>query len=160
MDTNTEPAGQMKNHTDQYEFIGFWIRFWAYITDVIVIFSINGIVLSPFKFMNAGMPIEISYWTLKGIIAAIIYYAYFLLMTKYFKQTVGKMVFGIQVIKLGDKDLRWQDLFFREVIGRIIYQVFWFMKILYIVVAFTNQKEGIHDMLSDTRVVKVESVGN
>lgn len=147
---------EINKNTEELEYVGFWIRFWAYITDVLVLFSVNGILLSPLKFINEGVPIDVSYWTLKGIIAAVIYYAYFLLMTKYFKQTVGKMVFGIKVVKHTFTDLRWGDVIFREVIGRFIYNVFGFMKLLYLVAAFTNEKQGLHDMLGNTRVIKVK----
>jgi uncharacterized RDD family membrane protein YckC len=45
------------------------------------------------------------------------------------------------------------DLVFREVVGRFLHRVFWFTGLLYLVVAFTPEKKGIHDMIADTRVV-------
>lgn len=139
---------------EQHEYVGFWIRMWAYLVDLVVIFSVNGFLLSPFKFINGGMPVMVSYWSLEGIVAGIIFYLYFLLMTKFFSQTVGKMIFNIKVISVNDKKLGWGDLIFREVIGRFIYRVFFFMKLLYLFVAFTKEKEGLHDMIGNTRVVK------
>lgn len=135
------------------EFAGFWMRFWAYLLDVIVVFSINGLLLSPLKMVNDGAPIEIGFWTLTGILSGIVYYVYFVLMTKYFQQTLGKMVFGLKVVPEKDDTLRWTDLLFREVIGRFIYNVAFGLKLLYIVVAFTEEKQGIHDMIGNTRVV-------
>ncbi|WP_373895551.1 RDD family protein [Virgibacillus sp. CBA3643] len=137
-------------------YAGFWMRFWAYLIDLIVIFSINGILLSPFKFINDGSPIDVGFWTLTGILGAVIFYAYFLLMTKFFKQTVGKMIFGLKVIRNDAQPLAWSDLLFREVVGRFIHRVFFFMALLYIVVAFTPEKQGVHDMIGNTRVVFVE----
>lgn len=138
-----------------YKYAGFWMRFWAYFIDVIIVFSLNGILLSPLKFMNEGFPFEISFWTLNGILAGVIYYVYFLLMTKYFQQTIGKMVFGIQVVRENSEPLTWGDLLFREVVGRFIYNVMFILKLLYIVVAFSSEKQGIHDMIGNTRVVHV-----
>lgn len=134
-------------------YAGFWMRFWAYFIDIIILFSINGIFLSPFGFLNEGMPIEISFWTLSGILAGIIYYLYFLIMTKMFHQTVGKMIMGLKVIPAEKNTITWSDLFFREVIGRFIYNVFSILKLLYLVVAFANEKQGIHDMIANTRVI-------
>lgn len=139
----------------QYKYAGFWMRFWAYLIDVIVVFSINGIVLSPLLFVNEGIPIEISFWTLNSILAGVVYYAYFLVMTKIFGQTIGKMILGLKVIRENDEPLTWLDLIFREVVGRYLHNVFMILKLLYLVVAFSNEKQGIHDMIGNTRVIHV-----
>lgn len=76
-------------------------------------------------------------------------------MTKYFGQTLGKMIFGLKVINEYDGELTWNDLFFREVVGRFIYNVIGIMKVLYVVVAFTKEKQGIHDIVGRTRVIHV-----
>lgn len=133
---------------------GFWMRFWAYITDIIIVFSINGIVLKIVNMVNADQ-ITISVWTIGGIVSAIVFYIYFLLMTKFYGQTLGKMIFGLKVIpnERDDGPLEWDDLLFREVIGRFIYKSFFILNVLYIVVAFNKEKQGIHDMFGDTRVV-------
>ncbi|GIO25601.1 RDD family protein [Ornithinibacillus bavariensis] len=134
-------------------YAGFWMRFWAYFIDVLVIFSLNGILLSPFKFINDGIAISIGFWTVTGIVGSIVFYAYFLLMTKFLGQTIGKMILGIRVIREDEKPLRWSDLIFREVVGRFIYRVFTILMLLYVVVGFTEQKQGLHDMIGNTRVV-------
>ncbi|GAA0467983.1 RDD family protein [Alkalibacillus silvisoli] len=134
-------------------FAGFWMRFWAYILDLVVVFSINGIVLVPYQLLTGGDMFEIGFWTVTAVINAIVLYAYFVLLTKYFNQTIGKKVFGIKVIRKDFEPLKWSDMVFREVVGRFIHRVLWFTNILYLVVAFDSQKQGIHDMIGDTRVV-------
>ncbi|MBM7600283.1 putative RDD family membrane protein YckC [Virgibacillus halotolerans] len=143
---NTPPIGETR-------YAGFWMRFWAYLADLIVIFSISGILLIPFQFINDGKAIDIGFWTVTGIIGAVVYYVYFLLMTKYFSQTLGKMIFGIKVIRGDHQPLKWGDLLFREVIGRFIQRVFFITMFLYLVVAFNTDKQGIHDMIGNTKVV-------
>ncbi|MFU0790527.1 RDD family protein [Virgibacillus proomii] len=152
----TAENAMMEITSDTYRYAGFWMRFWAYIMDLIVVASINGILLTPFKFINDGEVIEMGFWTLTGIIASIMFYLYFLLMTKKFGQTLGKMIMGIKVIREDGEKLTWNDLLFREVIGRFIHRVFSFLAVLYIVVAFTKEKQGIHDMIGNTRVVFVD----
>lgn len=146
-----EPASEQA----EYKYAGFWTRFWAYLIDGVIVFSINGILLSPLMFLNEGNQLEIGFWTLNGILAGIVYYLYFLLMTRFFQQTVGKMILGIKVIRENDGDLLWSDLIFREVIGRFIYNVISILKLLYVVIAFSPEKKGIHDMIGNTRVVHV-----
>ena len=135
---------------------GFWMRFWAFLADLIIIFSINGILLSPLKLINEGMSINIGIWTLSGLIGGIVFYLYFLMMTKYLGQTMGKMIFGLKVIRIDKGPLQWSDLLFREVIGRFIYKTFFFLNLLYFIVAFNKQKQGIHDMFASTTVVHIE----
>lgn len=132
---------------------GFWMRFWAYTVDIIIVSCINGILLIPFKFINDGAPITIGVWSVAGVIGTIVLYLYFLLMTKFYGQTVGKMIFGLKVIRKDDGSLRWSDLIFREVIGRFIYRVIGILTLLYLIVAFDPKKQGIHDMIGDTRVI-------
>ncbi|GAB4073871.1 RDD family protein [Barrientosiimonas marina] len=147
-ETYTEPPA-----ADTKRYAGFWMRFWAYLTDLIVVFSLNGILLSPFKFINDGDAIGIWDWTVAGIISMVVLYVYFLLMTKFYGKTLGKMIFGLLVVREDRQPLKWRDLFFREVIGRFIHRVFWWTNVLYLFVAFTDQKQGLHDMAGNTRVL-------
>jgi len=132
---------------------GFWMRFWAYTVDLIIVWSVNGILLSPLKFLNNGAPIDIGLWTLAGVLGTIILYLYFVVMTKFYGQTIGKMIFGLKVVRKDFDTLTWSDLLFREVVGRFLYRVISVLTLLYIVIAFDPIKQGIHDMIGDTRVI-------
>lgn len=138
---------------DNRRYAGFWMRFWAYLTDLIIVFSINGILLGPLKFINDGMSVDIGFWTVTGIMSVIVLYLYFLLMTKWLGQTLGKMIFGLKVIREDSEQLKWSDLVFREIVGRFIQRVFLITGLLYLFVAFSPEKQGIHDMIGKTRVV-------
>lgn len=71
-------------------------------------------------------------------------------MTKYFNQTLGKMIFGIKVTSLKEENLNWGTILFRELIGRYISKTIW---ISYIIVALTPKKQGLHDIFADTQVI-------
>ncbi|WLV24467.1 RDD family protein [Aciduricibacillus chroicocephali] len=133
-------------------YAGFWIRFWAYVTDLIIVGAINGIILLPF-IPNGGREFTIGFWTLTGVISTIVLYLYFLLMTKFSSQTLGKMIFGIKVIRKDGNLPSWSDLVFREIVGRFLHRVLVVTNLLYIVVGFAERKKGIHDMIADTRVI-------
>ncbi|HLQ95607.1 MAG TPA: RDD family protein [Pseudogracilibacillus sp.] len=136
-----------------YRSAGFWMRFWAYLIDVIILFAINGLVLSPLGFLNEGAAFDIGFWTMNGVLATIIYYVYFILMTKLAQQTVGKMILGLKVISEKAEKPNWLDVLFRELVGRFFYNAFLILKLLYIIVAFTEKKQGLHDFIGQTRVV-------
>nr|WP_309099874.1 RDD family protein [Fredinandcohnia onubensis] len=131
-------------------YAGFWMRFWAYLLDLVVIGSINRILIYP-AFRALDIPLSDSdMFSATSIATAIVFYLYFVLMTKFFSQTLGKMVFGIKVVTLEERPLTWMTVLFRELIGRYISKLFF---IGYLIVAFLPKKQGIHDLLSDTTVI-------
>lgn len=131
---------------------GFWVRFWAYMIDLIVLASLGGLLIKPI-FRMIDLPITnppfvlFSFYKVTMLIVALLY---FLFMTKYLKQTVGKMILGIKVVAKNDGPLDWGTLVFREVIGRYISKVLVFP---YLLVAFMPKKEALHDLFANTYVV-------
>lgn len=129
---------------------GFWIRFWAYLIDLVVISSISGIIIIPvFRLLNWDVQ-GTTWYAPIGILTSLIFYLYFILMTKFFKQTVGKMIVGIRVVSLKQEELTLSTILFREWIGRFFSATIW---PLYWIIGFTPHKQGIHDFIADTKVV-------
>jgi uncharacterized RDD family membrane protein YckC len=138
----------------EVKYAGFWMRFWAYLLDLLVIGSLNGIVVYPiFRALNLSLN-DANMFAPVSIVTAIIFYAYFVLMTRFFGQTLGKMVFGLRVISLNEQSLSWGAIMFREWIGRFISGT---IIILYVVVGFLPKKQGIHDLFADTTVIHERS---
>lgn len=133
---------------------GFWIRFWAYLIDLLVISAVTSILLKP-VFALIGLSVDSSNWYAPfTVLSAILFYAYFVLMTKFFGQTIGKMIFAIRVVSLKKDSLDWGTLLFREWIGRFISVT---ILPLYFIVGFTALKQGVHDFFADTTVVHEQS---
>lgn len=129
---------------------GFWIRFWAYLVDLLVIGSVNRILIYPL-FSLIGLDTNDSFiFSPVSIATAITYFAYFILMTKLFNQTLGKMVFGLKVVSLKDEDINWVTIIFRELIGRYISKMIW---IGFLISAFTPKKQALHDIFAETIVI-------
>ncbi|MFJ8089044.1 RDD family protein [Lysinibacillus sp. NPDC095746] len=129
---------------------GFWIRFWAFLLDGFVITAIGGILVNPIFYLMDWSLSETVWYAPISIISAILYYSYFVLMTKFFGQTLGKMIFGLRVISLKHDKLTWSDVLFRDWIGRIINSIF---MPLYILVGILPNNQGLHDFFADTTVV-------
>ncbi|WP_413308265.1 RDD family protein [Bacillus sp. 1P10SD] len=141
------------NHQWPIRYAGFWMRFWAYLLDLIVVGSVERIIIKPlFRVLDISLS-EFNMFAPISIATAIIFYLYFVLMTKYFGQTLGKMVFGLKVVDLNKEELTWGTILFREWIGRFISAT---IIIGYIIVAFLPKKQGLHDIFSDTTVIHVE----
>ncbi|MFD2446340.1 RDD family protein [Bacillus sp. CGMCC 1.16607] len=126
------------------------MRFWAYLLDLIVVGSIDRLIVKP-VFRILDIPIwESDLFAPITIATAITFYVYFVLMTKFFQQTLGKMVFGLKVVGLEEEKLSWKTILFREWIGRFISST---IIIGYIIIGFLPKKQGLHDIFSDTSVV-------
>src|SRR5699024_9461864 len=136
-----------------YESAGFWMRFWAYLIDIIILFAINGLLLSPLGFLNEWSPIDVGFWNMINMLATIINYNYFIFMTNLVNQTVRKMILGLKVVSEKDSKQIWLDILFRELIGRFFHNAFFILKLLYINAAFTEKKQGLHDFIGQTRVI-------
>jgi len=136
----------------EWRYAGFWMRFWAFIFDMVLVSSLTTVLLIPFNLEIQQMTII---WniTFVGILGLFITYVYFLLMTKITGQTLGKMILGIKVVRADGKPLEWKDLIFREVVGRSIYNSFPIMQLIYLGIGFTSEKQGLHDYFADTRVI-------
>ncbi|WP_155592757.1 RDD family protein [Lysinibacillus cavernae] len=144
----SEDSAKHKNYS--LKTAGFWIRLWAFLLDGFIISAVGGILVNPIFYLMDWSLSESVWYAPISIIMAILYYSYFVLMTKFFGQTLGKMVFGLRVISLKHDKLTWSDVLFRDWIGRIINNIF---MPLYILVVILPENQGLHDYFADTTVV-------
>ena len=144
------------------EHAGFWRRFAASIIDGLIMAPINFLIqlplgISPF---SAGLEPDattddfIRYLTRVGIAGAVtavlawLYYA-FMESSKY-QATLGKIVLGIVVTDMNGQRIsfgRANGRYFAKIISQII------LYIGYLMIAFTEKKQGLHDMIVGTLVV-------
>jgi uncharacterized RDD family membrane protein YckC len=123
------------------EFAGFWPRVGAAIIDWIILSAFQYLVL---VFMPLGSQ-EIS-----GIMF-FVNWLYFTLQESSQRQaTIGKMALGIVVT-----DLNGERIGFAKATGRYFAKILSAIILLigFIMVAFTEKKQGLHDILAGTLVV-------
>ena len=132
-------------------YAGFWVRFVAYLIDVIVIYAIASL-LNTFSFGLLNKRLDFPILGEESLSYVIVMFTYFIAMTYFFSQTLGKMIMKVKVeTNKGDK-LSLADVVYRELIGRLL--TIFLAYIPYIAVAFTNKRKGLHDFIADTVVVK------
>jgi uncharacterized RDD family membrane protein YckC len=133
---------------------GFWVRFWAYLIDLLVISAITSILIYPvFRIFDWDLQ-GTTWYAPIGFLTGFIFYGYFIGMTKFFNQTIGKMIFGLRVISLKDENMPFLTIVFREWIGRFFSASIW---PLYWIIGFTPKKQGLHDFIADTMVIHEHS---
>ncbi|MEP5938476.1 MAG: RDD family protein [Erythrobacter sp.] len=144
-------------------YAGFWIRVGAYLIDTIIILIAQTIIFAAFgvsligadaldpaagdAFANAGGGIAYLITTVGGIL-------YFAIMESSAKQgTLGKMALGLVVT-----DIDGNRISFLRALGRYFAKILSGLILLigYIMVAFTERKQGLHDMICSTLVLKAK----
>lgn len=132
-------------------YAGFWQRFIAYIIDLIAVFSITGLFNTvTLNYLNVEIKLFlISEFTLSFVI---VLFTYFILMTYFFSQTLGKVIMKIKVETNKGEKLSWSDVIYREAVGRILTIVLF--NIPYLFVSILPKKKGLHDYIADTVAVK------
>ncbi len=129
-------------------YAGFWIRLVALCIDGIII----GAIVSLF-FKGIGQPpVTTELFSVSQIVTLLVGYIYFAaLQSSPWQATVGKRLLGLRVT-----DARGQRLGFGRATGR------YFAKIIsaaivyigFIMAGFTAKKQGLHDMIAGTLVLK------
>ena len=132
-------------------YVGFWTRFVAYVIDIIVIYAISSL-LNTFSFGLLNKQLDFPILGEESLSYVIVMFTYFIAMTCFFSQTLGKMIMKIKVETNKGEKLSFADVVYRELVGRLL--MIFLVYLPYLAVGFTNKKKGLHDFIADTVVVK------
>ncbi len=133
-------------------FAGFWIRVLAYIIDIIPL-AIIGVLLAfasgdPLIDTDPTAPI----YGISDLIGLVVGIAYFVgFESSAYQATPGKMALGLIVTDSDGRrisPMRAVGRYFAKILSGLI------LMIGFIMVAFTERKQGLHDMIASTLVVK------
>ena len=132
---------------------GFWLRVVAYIIDAILLnialgllTLITGLRLIAYRATDHLEPLP----TLTPLVVGWLYFA--LMESSQRGATLGKMAVGLRVVTEQGQRLSFANAtgrYFAKFISAII------LGIGFLMVAFTDRKRGLHDMIANTLVVKV-----
>jgi uncharacterized RDD family membrane protein YckC len=132
---------------------GFWIRVVAYLIDGFLLTIVCGVVER-----ILGIDVFVSDWehyhydSMANVISLVIWWLYFALLESSERgATVGKMAMGLRVVTGSGQRLSFLNAtgrYFAKILSGII------LGIGFIMIAFTDRKRGLHDMIADTLVIK------
>ncbi len=126
---------------------GFWIRFFAYLIDAIIVGIVGGI-LGAFIDPDPASPGRSSVNLLLGLA----YFVYFW-SAQGTGQTLGMRVLNLKVVRTDGSALSYTQAFIRY-IGLIIASIPLLIGLIW--AAFDANKQGWHDKIADTYVVKTK----
>ncbi len=136
----------------QVAYGGFWIRLVAYIIDAILISLVFGVVTSIFgvRYMDMNDMSQID--PTVNLLSLAVAWLYFALMESSERgATVGKMAMGLRVVTNDGKRLSFMNAtgrYFAKILSAMIFCIG------FIMIAFTDRKRGLHDMIASTLVIK------
>ena len=134
---------------------GFWIRLGASLLDI---FILGGIGILTGMLLGSGLEAltSLNDPSLEWIVdryRKVLMIAYFVFFTGYGGQTPGKMVFGLKVIRTDGTELGFRRAVLREIVGKF---VSWLLLMIgYLMVAFDSRKQGLHDKIAKTYVIRL-----
>lgn len=144
----------------QIKYAGFWVRYIANVIDGLILSIPIGIIVLLLLFLFAwplipagGKQPNVSPWIniMIRLVAALLGWCYFIIMTKKYQATFGKKAVGIKVVSDKSEELTWGQLILRETIGKLLSAII--LYIGYIMAGFTERKQALHDKIAKTVVV-------
>jgi uncharacterized RDD family membrane protein YckC len=140
--------------TPDVKYAGFWLRFVAWIIDSVLLGIVVSIFSLPFTLSLRDANLERALWSsfTPPLISFVVQWLYYALMEASSTQgTLGKMVVGIIVTDSAGNRVsfgRATGRYFGKFLSSLI------LLIGHIMIAFTEKKQGLHDILASTLVVK------
>lgn len=128
------------------EYAGRLHRFAAFIIDAIVI-SVVIVVLDAIGAIDIGEPSATD-----QVLEAVISFGYYILLTAAFGATLGKMALGMRVVEESGQKAGFFRVLIRETIGKVVSAIVLFLG--YIWILFDGNRQGWHDKIGGTFVVK------
>ncbi len=137
---------------------GFWTRVVAALLDSMAVGFLQVVLSLLLGFFiaalgNGAPEFQRAMTTVITLFTIALSAGYYVFFTGYCGQTPGKMALRIKVIRTDGAEISYGRAFFREVIGKFVSGIIF--GIGYLMVAFDEQKQGLHDRLANTYVIKL-----
>jgi uncharacterized RDD family membrane protein YckC len=137
---------------------GFWIRAVASVLDMLAIGLIESVLgslliraggLQPGFHSPEGRMMRLTVASF-GVVLG---YAYRVFFLGNCGQTPGKMAVRIKVVRCDGEEIGYPRAFLREVVGKFLSKLI--LGIGYLMVAVDPRKQGLHDKIADTYVIRL-----
>ncbi|WP_083553156.1 RDD family protein [Syntrophotalea acetylenivorans] len=139
------------------EYAGFWLRVVASLLDSVVVFILQlvcgGILIASGGLLGGLDSADGTVAMVTWLFTTVLGLAYYVIFTGSCGQTLGKMALRIKVIRKDGGDLGYGGATLRETIGKFVSGII--LGIGYLMVAFDERKQGLHDKIAGSYVVKL-----
>ncbi len=138
---------------------GFWIRVVASMIDSAILGTVQLIMSLALARVALGVAgsntpeIDQAIGIITALLGLVLSITYAVFFIGYCGQTPGKMVLRIKVIRTDQHEVGYLRALLRETAGKFLSGIIF--GIGYLMVAFDSQKQGLHDKIADTYVIKL-----
>ncbi len=154
-----QPSAEVPGSQEEPPKAGFWIRVVATLVDSLLV-SLVQLVLAYLLVFVLGLADHATNGDTKELVAGLAWFfstligiVYYVFFTGYCGQTPGKMALRVKVIRTNGEEIGFGRAILREVLGKFISSIV--LCLGYIWVAFDAQKQGWHDKIAGTYVIKL-----
>ena len=137
---------------------GFFVRLAAYLIDSAIVGVILAIavrfpiwissLVSPDNLVVRDFIFE---YSIADIVVYVLSAMYFIILTYKTGATIGKRVLHLKVVSVEERDMKLFEVIYRETIGRFLSGLL--LCAGYFMIALHGEKRGLHDLMSDTKVI-------
>lgn len=144
---------------EDFQYAGFFLRFFAKIIDTVIIYAIALLILSIIEVLfpgsilnNTSLIVGICIAFFPSVIA---FFYHTILESSGWKATLGKRIMEIQVV-----DYNYEKISYFKAIIRFVTKILSAITLLigFIMAGFTEKKQALHDLIAKTYVVKNTSI--
>ena len=167
MDQSHPSVGQLPSYTSSSPFKGFWIRFVAAIADFVILAIMTLAISSVLAIIAAallgeGAAAATFILTIMAFSIALILYKPLMEASEY-QGTLGKYILGMKVVNQSGERITMTTSFVRTIVYLVLTTIpgVNIVGVLGIImIGFTEQKQGLHDIAAKTFVVPKEWTGH
>ena len=137
---------------------GFFVRLAAYLIDSAIVGVILAIavrfpiwissLVSPDNLVVRDFIFE---YSIADIVVYVLSAMYFIILTYKTGATIGKRVLHLKVVSVEERGMKLFEVIYRETIGRFLSGLL--LCAGYFMIALHGEKRGLHDLMSDTKVI-------
>jgi len=140
------------------EYAGFWVRLVAYLIDSLIIGAVQLVLTLVLTFTvgllgDFGEQGEAAMGMIVSLFSVVLGLGYAVFFTGHCGQTPGKMALRIKVIHVDGSQISYGRAALREIPAKFISGIL--LGIGYLMVAFDDKKQGLHDRIANTFVIKL-----
>lgn len=138
-------------------YAGFFVRLAAYLIDWLIVGAALLVVRIPMWIASLAGGADFMFqdfiftYSAYDILIYVLKVGYFIVMTYLTGATVGKKLLQIKVVSAEDRKPTFFEIAFRESVGKFLSGLILYVG--YFIIGADKDKKGLHDILSDTRVI-------
>lgn len=148
----------MQSKENNQVYAGFFVRLAAYLIDSIIVGIVLTVVVRfPIWVSTLIVPDNIVVrdfifeYSIKDILIYVLKVLYFIILTYKAGATIGKQALHIRVVSADDGKPTLFEIVYRETVGKFLSALILYAG--YFLIGLQKEKRGLHDLMSDTKVV-------